>query len=112
MSTLTQLPAWHALWDHFNDAKNLHMRELFDSDPQRAERYSLEVGGLFLDYSKNRITDATLQGLMQHAPEETGDILVFLPGQSEIERLSALLGPPAGTVDRLLRTPSPTMFTR
>ncbi|MDC7713270.1 glucose-6-phosphate isomerase [Vogesella sp. LYT5W] len=69
MSKLTQLPAWHALWDHFNDAKNLHMRELFDSDPQRAERYSLEVGGLFLDYSKNRLTDATLQGLMQLARE-------------------------------------------
>ena len=41
---------------------------------------------------------ATLQGLMQQAPEETGDILVFLPGQSEIERVSALLSPPAGTV--------------
>ena len=69
MSTLTQLPAWHALWDHFNEAKHLHMRELFDNDPQRAERYSLEVGGLFLDYSKNRITDASLQGLMQLARE-------------------------------------------
>ena len=69
MSALTQLPAWHALWDHYSDAKNLHMRDLFDSDPQRAERYALEAGGLFLDYSKNRITDDTLTGLMQLARE-------------------------------------------
>lgn len=69
MSELTQLPAWQTLWEHFADAKQLHMRELFESDPERAERYGLEVGGLFLDYSKNRITDETLQGLMQLARE-------------------------------------------
>jgi glucose-6-phosphate isomerase len=69
MSELTQLPAWQTLWDHFADAKQLHMRELFQSDPERAERYGLEVGGLFLDYSKNRITDETLKGLMQLARE-------------------------------------------
>uniref|UniRef100_A0A4W5LXT7 Glucose-6-phosphate isomerase n=1 Tax=Hucho hucho TaxID=62062 RepID=A0A4W5LXT7_9TELE len=69
MSALTRLPAWQILWDHFATAKHLHMRELFDTDPQRAERYALEVGGLFLDYSKNRITDETLGGLMQLARE-------------------------------------------
>lgn len=69
MSELTELPAWQALWDHFAEARHLHMRELFAADPERAERYSLEVGGLFLDYSKNRITDATLLGLMQLARE-------------------------------------------
>ena len=69
MRELTQLPAWQTLWDHFADAKQLHMRELFQSDPERAERYGLEVGGLFLDYSKNRITDETLKGLMQLARE-------------------------------------------
>ena len=69
MSKLTQLPAWNALWQHFADAKQLHMRELFETDPQRAERYSLEVGGLFLDYSKNRLTDDTLKGLMALARE-------------------------------------------
>ncbi|GGY04904.1 glucose-6-phosphate isomerase [Paludibacterium paludis] len=68
-SALTQLPAWHALWEHFSEARHLHMRELFASDPGRAERYSLEVGGLFLDYSKNRITDETVAGLMQLARE-------------------------------------------
>ena len=69
MSELTELPAWQALWDHFAEAKHQHMRDLFVSDPERAERYALEVGGLFLDYSKNRITDDTLKGLMQLARE-------------------------------------------
>lgn len=69
MSGLTELPAWQALWDHFAEAKHQHMRDLFASDPERAERYALEVGGLFLDYSKNRITDDTLKGLMQLARE-------------------------------------------
>ncbi|KMN37725.1 glucose-6-phosphate isomerase [Chromobacterium sp. LK1] len=69
MSGLTELPAWQALWDHFAEAKHQHMRDLFVSDPERAERYALEVGGLFLDYSKNRITDETLKGLMQLARE-------------------------------------------
>lgn len=69
MSKLTQLPAWQALWDHFNESKLWHMRDLFETDPSRAEKYSLEVGGLFLDYSKNRITDDTLIGLVQLAKE-------------------------------------------
>ncbi|BAK74968.1 glucose-6-phosphate isomerase [Pseudogulbenkiania sp. NH8B] len=69
MSELTRLPAWQQLWEHFADAKQLHMRELFESDPERAERYALEVGGLLLDYSKNRLTDDTLQLLMQLARE-------------------------------------------
>ncbi|MDF0605143.1 glucose-6-phosphate isomerase [Neisseriaceae bacterium TC5R-5] len=69
MVELTQLPAWQTLWEHFVEAKQLHMRDLFASDPQRAERYALEVGGLFLDYSKNRITDSTLRGLMALARE-------------------------------------------
>jgi glucose-6-phosphate isomerase len=69
MSALTQLPAWQALWDHFKASRKQHMRELFEHDPQRAERFSLEVGGLFLDYSKNRITDETIQRLVQLARE-------------------------------------------
>lgn len=69
MSALTQLPAWQALWGHFNESNTLHMRELFEQDPERAERFSLEVGGLFLDYSKNRISDQTIQLLVQLARE-------------------------------------------
>ncbi|MDO4640775.1 MAG: glucose-6-phosphate isomerase [Neisseria sp.] len=69
MKNLQELPAWKQLWSLFETAKNLHMRELFEQDPKRAERYWLEVGGLKLDYSKNRITDEILQGLMALARE-------------------------------------------
>ncbi|BEV72544.1 glucose-6-phosphate isomerase [Paludibacterium sp. THUN1379] len=67
MSALTQLPAWQALEQHFSLSRLNHMRDLFAADPDRAERFSLEVGDLFLDYSKNRITDETLQLLMDLA---------------------------------------------
>jgi glucose-6-phosphate isomerase len=69
MSALTQLPAWQALEQHFSNASLQHMRDLFAADPGRAERFSLEVGDVFLDYSKNRITDETLPLLMQLARE-------------------------------------------
>jgi len=69
MPILTQLPAWRALWQHFSHARDWSMRELFESDPQRAERYCLEQNGLILDYSKNRITDQTITLLLQLARE-------------------------------------------
>lgn len=69
MKQLQDLPAWQQLWAHFDTAKDVHMRDLFERDPNRGVRYFLEVGGLKLDYSKNRITDETLAGLMQLARE-------------------------------------------
>ncbi len=61
---LTQCPEWQALAAHAREMENVHMRELFASDPQRFERYFLEAAGLKLDYSKNRITDQTLRKLV------------------------------------------------
>ena len=69
MTKLTQLPAWQALRTHFEQVSDLHMRDLFAADPQRFERYSLRRGDLLLDYSKNRITDATLDLLFSLARE-------------------------------------------
>ena len=69
MKHLQELPAWRELWQHFDATKSDHMRELFATDPGRAERYWLEVGGLKVDYSKNRITDETLALLMKLARE-------------------------------------------
>ncbi len=60
MSTLTESPAWKALEDHYHRVRDLHMRELFAADPDRFRRFSLEQCGIFLDYSKNRITPDTL----------------------------------------------------
>ncbi|OFT00721.1 glucose-6-phosphate isomerase [Neisseria sp. HMSC31F04] len=69
MKHLSELPAWRQLWPHYEEMKSVHMRDLFARDPDRARRYWLEVGGLTLDYAKNRITDQTLNGLFELARE-------------------------------------------
>jgi len=73
MTTTTQplakRKAWKALTAHFKKVKGLHLRELFAQDPKRGERMALEAAGLYLDYSKNRITDETLELLLQLAAE-------------------------------------------
>lgn len=69
MKHLHDLPTRSKLCNHFDDSKTLHMREMFEQDPQRAERYWLQVGGLTLDYSKNRINDETMSLLFELARE-------------------------------------------
>ena len=64
MTALTATPAWQALTAHHAVVKDLQLRTLFTDDPGRAERFSAEGGGLFLDYSKNLITDETLRLLL------------------------------------------------
>lgn len=66
-SSLTQCPAWKALQMHFQAVHTLHLRQLFEDDPSRGERFSAQACGLYLDYSKNRITDETLDLLLQLA---------------------------------------------
>jgi glucose-6-phosphate isomerase len=63
--------AWKALASHYEKIKAVHLRKLFADDTKRGERLTLEAAGLFLDYSKNRITDDTLKLLMQLA-EQSG----------------------------------------
>src|SRR6476646_10552027 len=69
--TVTELPAWKALSVHFQKIDRLHLRELFAQDPKRGERLTVEAAGLYLDYSKNRITNETLALLLQLA-EQSG----------------------------------------
>ena len=61
---LTQRPAWKALVAHFDRIRDLHLRQLFADDPHRGERLTAEAAGIYLDYSKNRITDETLRLLI------------------------------------------------
>jgi glucose-6-phosphate isomerase len=68
---LTSRPAWRGLAEHHARIRETHLRELFAADPARGERLAVEDLGLFLDYSKNRITDETLKLLLQLA-EESG----------------------------------------
>jgi glucose-6-phosphate isomerase len=64
---LTRLPAWRALSEHFDTIKDVHLRQLFADDPQRGERMAAEAVGLYLDYSKHRVTDETLRLLVRLA---------------------------------------------
>jgi glucose-6-phosphate isomerase len=63
--------AWGALASHYKSASKLHLRQLFADDPKRGQRMAIEAVGLYLDYSKNRVTDETLKLLVQLA-EESG----------------------------------------
>ncbi|MDP6848492.1 MAG: glucose-6-phosphate isomerase [Kiritimatiellia bacterium] len=61
---LTDMPAWQALVEQYGKTKESHLRDLFEQDPERSSRMSLEAAGLFLDYSKNRVDDETLLRLV------------------------------------------------
>ncbi len=77
MDPLTSLPAWQALERHSVQVKPLHLRDLFATDPGRAQRFSLEAEGILLDYSKNRITSETV-GLLTELAQASN-----LPGAIE-----------------------------
>jgi glucose-6-phosphate isomerase len=68
---LRQRPAWTALEQHFGEIRDTHLRELFAADRERGTRLVAEGAGLFLDYSKNRVTDETL-GLLRQLADECG----------------------------------------
>src|SRR3984957_7170118 len=71
LTPLSGRPAWKALEAHYEQIHDTQIKQLFADDPARGERYTLEAAGIFLDYSKNRITDQTLKLLLQLA-EESG----------------------------------------
>jgi len=83
MSTLTQSPAWSALEKHYQDLRSAQMRDLFASDPQRFEHFSLHFGDLLFDYSKNRITEQTITLLLDLARQAKLDdhIVAMMTGQ-------------------------------
>src|SRR5258706_1463725 len=71
IAPLTTQSAWQELKTHYAKVRDLHLRQLFAEDPQRGERLTAEAVGIYLDYSKHRITDETLQLLLRLA-EESG----------------------------------------
>jgi glucose-6-phosphate isomerase len=64
---LTQHPAWKALREHHARIRDVHLRRLFADDPRRGERLTVEGAGLYLDYSKHRVTEETLTLLVRLA---------------------------------------------
>jgi glucose-6-phosphate isomerase len=91
---LTTRPAWQALAAHHSKIGATYLRELFSADPGRGDRFTLEAAGLYLDYSKNRITDETLQLLSALAGESAlreriaamfrGDVINATEGRSAL----------------------------
>jgi glucose-6-phosphate isomerase len=66
-AAVTSLPAWSALENHYQKIRALHLRELFAQDPARGERMTAQAAGVYLDYSKNRITGETIKLLLDLA---------------------------------------------
>ena len=71
MLPLTARPAWKALQAHYEKVRDLHLRTLFSDDARRGERLTADAVGIFLDYSKNRVTDDTL-ALLRRLADECG----------------------------------------
>ncbi|HIE91240.1 MAG: glucose-6-phosphate isomerase [Methylophilaceae bacterium] len=69
MARLTEHPSWEALCNHQKTITTLHMRQLFESDPKRFDKFSLKLDDLLLDYSKHRVTEETLSLLFQISRE-------------------------------------------
>jgi len=67
MSRLTDLPEWAALSSHYADIKDRHMRDQFNAEPDRFERFSLQLDDILFDFSKNRISDETMPLLLELA---------------------------------------------
>jgi glucose-6-phosphate isomerase len=68
-ASLTSRPAWQALAAHFATVKDMSLKQLFADDARRGERLAVDAAGIYLDYSKNRVTDATMALLLQLAAE-------------------------------------------
>jgi glucose-6-phosphate isomerase len=64
MPPITATPEWQALQEHYRDLERAHLRDLFAEDPTRGEAMTLEVDGVYLDFSKNRVTGETLRLLV------------------------------------------------
>ncbi len=85
MTALRERPAWAALENHYAEIRDVHLRDLFAADPGRGERLAAEGAGLYLDYSKNRVTDETLA-----PPARSSRTSVGSPGEGK--RCSAASG--------------------
>src|SRR5215469_10047878 len=67
LAPLTQRPEWKALEEHYQKIRNIHLRNLFADDARRGKNFALEAEGIYLDYSKNRVTEETLRLLFNLA---------------------------------------------
>jgi len=69
MAQTVKLPAWKELKENYEKIKNLHLREIFELDPKRAEKMTIENEGIYFDYSKHRVNEETISLLLKLAKE-------------------------------------------
>ncbi len=86
MPLATELEAWQALEEHHQEVADLHMRDLFDQDPERFQRFSLRLGDILFDYSKNRITEKTVDLLIELARQ--ADLAEKIEGMFSGEKIN------------------------
>ena len=108
MQPLRQTPAWTALEDHAAAMRDAHLRDLFAADPARGERMDVEAVGLYLDYSKHRVTDETIELLVALA-EERG---LREPTRRDVPRASASTSPRTGPVLHVALRAAPRRVAR
>ena len=70
MSKLTETEAWKALSAHYGTTKDVHMKDLFEKDPERFNKFSMKFEDILLDYSKNRVTEETMDLLYKLADQQ------------------------------------------
>ena len=83
---ISQSEAWAALQKHHGQVRDIHLRTLFAEDPKRGERLALEAASLYLDYSKNRVTDETLRLLLALA--EAADLRARIDAMFSGEKIN------------------------
>ncbi len=86
MSSLTDSSVWQALQAHFDSVWDLHMRDLFEADPKRFEKFSIEFNGLLFDYSKHRVTDETMSLLFDLARQ--ADVTGWIDRMFQAEKIN------------------------
>ena len=86
MPLISKTPQWQALEEHWEKKAHVHMRDLFAQDPDRAKRFSLRAADLYLDYSKNRITEETLALLQDLA--KAADLPEWIRGMFSGDRIN------------------------
>jgi len=86
MSRLTRSKTWSSLMEHYQDIKHVHMRDMFNRDEQRFDKYSLQLNDILFDYSKNRINDETLKLLLQLASD--ANLSIWIEKMFAAERIN------------------------
>src|SRR6266567_4263367 len=89
LTPLTQRPAWKALEEHYQQTSGLHLRTLFAEDTGRGERFAAEAAGIYLDYSKNRVTEN--RAVLHVALRTPRDESIVVDGENVVPQVHAVL---------------------